>query len=176
LFVRVNLVNVCIPVAFTSLLLDFPFAAVRQQKIVGYENVDPFLYQALARYSLTGKRVLVVGSQFPTYEAVALAYGAAHVDVVEYNLDFTPPPLPNLRYMSPAQLAANTSLKYDAVLSISSIEHDGLGRYGDPLNAWADVRSQRELLEDHMAPGGLLFLAVPTGKDCVVFNLHRIYG
>jgi hypothetical protein len=97
---------------------------------------------------------------------------------VEYNLDFTPPPLPNLvlRYMSPAQLAANTSLKYDAVLSISSIEHDGLGRYGDPLNAWADVRSQRELLEDHMAPGGLLFLAVPTGKDCVVFNLHRIYG
>ena len=32
------------------------------------------------------------------------------------------------------------------------------------------------LLHEHMHPGGLLFLAVPVGRDTVVFNNHRIYG
>jgi hypothetical protein len=29
--------------------------------------------------------------------------------------------------------------KFDAVVSFSSIEHSGLGRYGDGLNPWADL-------------------------------------
>ena len=27
-----------------------------------------------------------------------------------------------------------------------------------------------------LKPGGLLFLAVPVGPDCVAWNLHRVYG
>ncbi len=29
--------------------------------------------------------------------------------------------------------------KFDTVVSFSSIEHSGLGRYGDGLNPWADL-------------------------------------
>ena len=30
-------------------------------------------------------------------------------------------------------------LNFDAVVSFSSIEHSGLGRYGDALNPWGDL-------------------------------------
>ena len=51
-----------------------------------------------------------------------------------------------------------------------------LSRYGDPLSANADLDSMQRLLKHHVNPGAMLFLAVPVGKDAVVFNAHRIYG
>jgi hypothetical protein len=45
---------------------------------------------------------------------------------------------------------ASLSAAFDVVLSISSFEHDGLGRYGDPLNPDGDMaamRSTRRLLK-----------------------------
>lgn len=48
-------------------------------------------------------------------------------------------------------------------------------RYGDPLNAWADIEGMEALLT-HVKPGALLFLSVPIGYDAVRFNAHRIYG
>jgi hypothetical protein len=60
-------------------------------------------------------------------------------------------------------------------VSISSIEHDGLGRYGDPINPNGDLRAMREFKE-MLKPGGLLLLAVPVGQDAVVWNAHRIFG
>ncbi len=35
------------------------------------------------------------------------------------------------------------SAAFDLVLSISSFEHDGLGRYGDPLNPDGDMTAMR---------------------------------
>lgn len=49
-------------------------------------------------------------------------------------------------------------------------------RYGDPLNPNADLEMMEALLKNHMCPGGLLLLAVPVGKDTLVFNAHRVYG
>ena len=50
------------------------------------------------------------------------------------------------------ELLRDTALSaaFDVVLSISSFEHDGLGRYGDPLNPDGDLaamRSTRRLLK-----------------------------
>ena len=63
----------------------------------------------------------------------------------------------------------------DFVFTFSSIEHDGLGRYGDPLDATGDLKDV-EMLSCVIKPGGLLYLGVPVGPDAVVFNVHRIYG
>ena len=63
----------------------------------------------------------------------------------------------------------------DFVFSYSSLEHDGLGRYGDPLNPYADLETLariRCLLVD----GGTLLLGIPNGKDYLVWNAHRVYG
>ena len=64
---------------------------------------------------------------------------------------------------------------FDAIISISSIEHDGLGRYGDPVNPFGDIQAMQKL-KSMLKDDGLLFFAVPIGKDRLVWNAHRIYG
>ena len=49
---------------------------------------------------------------------------------------------------------------FTAIISYSSIEHDGLGRYGDPINPGGDVAAMREFWR-WIRPGGLLYLGVP---------------
>jgi len=56
-----------------------------------------------------------------------------------------------------------------------TIEHIGLGRYGDPIDPSADRKAMAEL-QRVTAPGGHLLIVVPTGKARVVFNAHRIYS
>ena len=73
------------------------------------------------------------------------------------------------------QWLAGDFRKVDFVFTFSSIEHNGLGRYGDPLDPTGDLKDV-ELLSCVMKPGGLLYLGVPVGPDAVVFNVHRIYG
>ena len=67
-------------------------------------------------------------------------------------------------------------VKFDVAISISSFEHDGLGRYGDPINPEGDFEAMKNVRENILVPGGLLFLSVPIGTDKCVWNAHRIYG
>lgn len=69
----------------------------------------------------------------------------------------------------------DSTRKFGAIISISSLDHDGLGRYGDPLSPDGDLLSM-DALHEQLSPGGLLFLSVPVGPDLVVWNLHRRYG
>lgn len=66
----------------------------------------------------------------------------------------------------------------DSVVSLScmhTIEHIGLGRYGDPLDYDGDIKAIREL-KRVLAPGGHLLFVVPLGaEDRICFNAHRIY-
>ena len=66
-------------------------------------------------------------------------------------------------------------IRFDAAFSISTFEHDGLGRYGDPLNPKGDLDSMKKM-KSMLKPKGILFLAVPIGPDALVWNAHRIYG
>ena len=64
----------------------------------------------------------------------------------------------------------------DVVVSYSSVEHDGLGRYSDPLNPMGDMHAVMELY-DMTKPGGVLLLAVPSfHEDFVFFVSARGYG
>ena len=66
----------------------------------------------------------------------------------------------------------------DSIASLSCmhvVEHVGLGRYGDPLNAEGDVRAMNELRRV-LAPGGNLLFVVPVGRPQIQFNAHRIYS
>ena len=60
-------------------------------------------------------------------------------------------------------------------VTISSVDHSGLGRYGDALDPDADVSMMR-LLRCVLRSSGLLYLSVPIGPDVTVWNLHRRYG
>jgi SAM-dependent methyltransferase len=56
-----------------------------------------------------------------------------------------------------------------------TIEHIGLGRYGDPLDPEGDLKAIDEL-KRVLAPGGNLLFVVPVGKPKIMFNAHRIYS
>ena len=135
-----------------------------------YGPTDQWLHEALDKYPIKGKDVCIMGSTCPWYEAIAIERGANSCTVVEYSPreSFHP----DITYIQPHAVGEQ---KFDACFSISSYEHDGLGRYGDPLNPNGDVEAMantKSLLNE----GGVLYLAVPIGVDKVVFNVHRVYG
>jgi hypothetical protein len=56
-----------------------------------------------------------------------------------------------------------------------TVEHVGLGRYGDPIDPFGDVKSIKEL-QRVLAIGGSLMFVVPVGKQRTMFNAMRIYS
>lgn len=73
-----------------------------------------------------------------------------------------------------------TSLKQipdDTIESMSalcSLEHFGLGRYGDPIDPEACFRCFREI-QKKIKTGGNLYISLPIGKERVEFNAHRVF-
>ncbi|MCR4313208.1 MAG: DUF268 domain-containing protein [Candidatus Roizmanbacteria bacterium] len=68
--------------------------------------------------------------------------------------------------------------KDGSIKSIScmhTIEHVGLGRYGDELDPDGDLKAINELKRVTALHGDLLFV-VPIGKPKLLFNAHRIYS
>jgi hypothetical protein len=145
-----------------------------------YGTTDEWLYRLLDRNAalLRGARVVVMGSLEPWYEIIALTYGSAGVTTVEYGARKAEDA--RFSFVTPAEMdariAAGTWEPFDVAISISSFEHDGLGRYGDPLGGEADVATVRTVARAVVKPGGHLLLALPVGGDCVMFNAHRLYG
>jgi SAM-dependent methyltransferase len=56
-----------------------------------------------------------------------------------------------------------------------TIEHVGLGRYGDPIDPTGDLKAMAELTRV-LALGGNLLFVVPIGQPKLMFNAHRIYS
>jgi len=161
------------PLLYTYEEIETMKKRVLAHEVNHYGTTDPLLYQALDQFvsHIQGKKVAIMGSTVPWYEAVVLAYGGKPV-TIEYNKIVSTHP--DTRTMTVAEYEANPEL-FDAILSISSYEHDGLGRYGDPINPVGDLIAM-EKPKKMLVPGGLLFLAVPVAKDLLYWNAHRNYG
>lgn len=67
--------------------------------------------------------------------------------------------------------------QFDAVLSLCTLEHIGLGRYGDAFDLEADKKAFNEMIR-LLKPGGHLIFttSITGGKPSLVFNAHRIYN
>lgn len=68
--------------------------------------------------------------------------------------------------------------KDNSIKSLScmhTIEHIGLGRYGDKLDPNGDLKAIKEL-KRVLAPDGDLLFVVPIGQPKIMFNAHRIYS
>jgi len=72
----------------------------------------------------------------------------------------------------------NLFLESNSIESLScmhTIEHVGLGRYGDPIDPEGDLKAINEL-QRVVKKGGNLLIVLPVGLPKLEFNAHRIYS
>ena len=155
-----------------------------------YPFAVPDLMEAFNMSSVKGLSVLVSGAVSPWVESLLLANGASQITTCDFStVDVQDP---RLKFVHVSNLL-NYSGEYDAVVSFSSIEHDGLGRYGDPIDPLGDFAAMKEI-NFVLKPHGILFLGIPVcgglfkkgvpdpmkGSLCpgglIAGNAHRIYG
>jgi hypothetical protein len=84
--------------------------------------------------NLSGKTCLVLGSISPWVECLLLHFNAKCVTTLDYIT-----PECNYKINTLSMNNYNKEMKYDVIISYSSLEHDGLGRYGDPINPNGDI-------------------------------------
>lgn len=135
-----------------------------------YYGSSFYLLHAFERYNITDKKVAVIGSTTPWIEAILLNMNNK-VTTVEYN---TPESQTEINVVSYWDFE-KTSEQYDCIVTYSSIEHSGLGRYGDPLDPDGDIKTM-DAIHKNLVKDGLLIWGAPVGHDAVVWNIHRIYG
>ena len=63
----------------------------------------------------------------------------------------------------------------DSLSCLHTIEHFGLGRYGDTIDPLGHEKGLDQL-KRMVKPGGLLYLATPIGPQRIEFNAHRIFA
>lgn len=141
------------------------------RRVSHYPETDKWFYEALDKHNIEQKQYLIIGSEDPYYEGIAISRRAT-VTMVEYQRVTSSHPF--LTTMTVEEFEQE-DYQYDGAISISSVEHSGLGRYGDPLDPDGDLKSM-EFLHKKLKKGALLFLSVPIGKDQILWNIHRVYG
>jgi len=70
------------------------------------------------------------------------------------------------------ELADNS---FASVSCMHTVEHIGLGRYGDAIDPQGDIKAVNEL-KRITKPGGDILFVTPVGTQRIEFNAHRIYG
>lgn len=160
------------PRRYTRVEIDGLIQKAQRRENNYYGDTDAFLFEALKHFPINDLDVAIMGSVVPWYEAICLAEHVRSCTIIEYGT----------LHVEDSRLSALTveefnrnPRSFDAAISISSFEHDGLGRYGDPINPRGDFDAMQRMTTI-IKPGGLLFLAVPVGVDRLVWNAHRIYG
>lgn len=143
----------------------------------GKQGPEPYhcgslwILKAVEKYGIRNKRVAVVGSLVPWIEAILLNFNNI-VTTIEYNV-------PNVDYPNLSAISywdfQKTQNQYDCVVTYSSVEHSGLGRYGDPLDPDADLKTMKDI-HQNLSTNGILIWGAPLGHDAVAWNAHRIYG
>jgi SAM-dependent methyltransferase len=71
----------------------------------------------------------------------------------------------------------NLTFLDNSITSLSclhTVEHIGLGRYGDPVDPSGCFKGMKEL-QRVLTPGGKLYFSVPIGREHVAFNAHRVF-
>lgn len=165
---------------FTREQVNKAIKLAKNKKGRNYPDTDKWLYEALDKYPVKNKDVVVFGSCWPFYEGICIYYGVKSVTTLELNKRISEDE--RIRTFTLDEydnwcLETEESCLFDVAISISTFEHTGLQRYGseDKLDPFGDIKSMYRCYS-MLRENGILFLAVPTGKDCLFYNAHRMYG
>lgn len=135
-----------------------------------YFHMD--LWAARKIFHANPKRHVDVGSRIDGFVTHLLCF--RQVEVVD--IRFIDSAVPGLSFVqdNATELKMFASGSLESVSCLHAAEHFGLGRYGDPLDPHGTERLARSLTRV-LAPGGMLYFAVPIGRERTEFNAHRVF-
>ncbi len=113
-----------------------------------------------------------IGSRLDGFVAHCLAF----CEVIMIDIRPLGKKIPNLSFFQ-SDFTKMDNIASNSIQSLSalhSIEHFGLGRYGDTLDSDAHLKAIREI-KRVLAPSGNLYISVPIGEERIEFNAHRIF-
>ena len=118
---------------FTTNEIDQNLSDLNNKTFTHYNGQEQYIVPTILKY-VEGKDVLVIGSISPAIEAVCLFGKASSVSTLEYNkIECEDSRIKTYTYDD------TLNSKFDVIISYSSFEHSGLGRYGDELDPDADL-------------------------------------
>lgn len=131
----------------------------------------PFIISAVTSKKPTGATLLDVGcsESLVPLEFASLGYEVTGIDLRAYPLHH-----PNLTTFATPLEDWKTDETFDVVICLSSIEHFGLGTYGEEaVDDRLDHQAMRMLL-DRIEPDGLLVMTIPFGETEIT-PVQRMY-
>jgi len=73
------------------------------------------------------------------------------------------------------QLPVDMINNYDSISSLHSVEHFGLGRYGDSVDYYGYLKGLKNITKI-LKNAGRFYFSVPIGKQRIEFNAHRVFS
>jgi hypothetical protein len=149
---------------------------------------DLALKNMMLKYStnIKDKNVIILGAQAPWVEALALELNASNIVTLENTRKMYENE--KLKWFHTYDYLKNmireeTIENLDIAISFSTLEHAGLGRYGEPLGIYdGDVNLIRQI-HCMLKPGSFFFLGLQMVNDdykypngYIEFNSRRVYG
>ena len=112
-----------------------------------------------------------IGGRFDGFVAHVASFREIDVfDVRDIDVE-----LKNVNFIQRNLLELEESEITDSISCLHSIEHIGLGRYGDPIDPDGHLKAFL-ILNKLLKPEGLLYISFPIAQHSqVIFNKHRIF-
>lgn len=130
------------------------------------------LYVAQQVFSRNPRKHVDIGSRIDGF----VAHIASFREIEIFDIRPVTPEIPRVTFKQ-GDLMGDENLPKDYCDSLSclhTLEHFGLGRYGDPIRP-NGYRLGLENMTGLLKMGGHFYLSVPIGMEVVEFNAHRIF-
>jgi SAM-dependent methyltransferase len=131
------------------------------------------LYVAQRIYVNNPRRHVDVGSRVDGFVAHVASFRAIEVfDIRELQASVTNM---TFRRRDVMQDCHDLDRCTDSLSCLHSLEHFGLGRYGDPVDAEGYAKGWENLYR-MLEPGGKFYFSTPIGPQRVEFDAHRVFS
>ena len=154
-------------VSFLPVISDFTGSA----GIMSGHYFHQDLLVAQKIYLANPKRHLDVGSSIEGFVAHVASFRPIEIIDIR-NVDSK---TENITFFQ-ADLMYPSDVKTDSLSCLHTLEHFGLGRYGDPIDPDGHIKGFRNLVQ-MVDKGGTFYISFPIGsKERVEFNAHRVFN
>jgi len=131
------------------------------------------LFVAQLIFKANPKRHIDIGSRIDGFVSNLASFREVEVlDIRELNSSIV-----NIKFTKAdlMQVPSNLKESCDSISSLHAIEHFGLGRYGDPIDADGYLKGINSIYEI-LKIGGVFYFSVPIGLQRIEFNAHRVFS